>query len=312
MNAQTELKKSIRKWVPAPLMKAYHGFALRKPKDTPARRQRLRAEALQGTKFPLSRDLLEKLPTLVAHGYPSGNPDLHYQDTDVKTGIACTEAEACLLHHAARLAQPRAAMEIGSYIGWSTVHIAAGLPASSTLTCVDPFLKGGGLHETKDLDAEARFLANIKAGGAQEKVRLAAEKSPQVLDSIAPEGGWDWAFVDGWHMDGQPLKDLIGVLPLITPDAVIFLHDCWGADVRDALSFLLASGWDAHVFDTSNYLTICWKIRPAWMDEYISLGSQPEYVNGVAQARKIFHGLADASLQAIKEAYVQPVAEFVR
>ena len=300
----TEVKEVIRRWVPQPVIRACQAMVLRPPKDTPQRRERLRQEALARTTLQPSRDLLEKMPSLVAHGYPSGNPDLHYQDTEVKTGIACTAAEACLLHHAARLAQPRAALEIGSYIGWSTVHIASTI--ATTLSCVDPFLKGGGIHENKDAAAEARFLANVRRAGVQDRVRLHAHKSPDVLRAIAPPGRWDWAFVDGWHMDGQPLRDVLGLEHHLSEDAVLFLHDCWGADVRDALTRLLATGWHAHVFDTSNYLTILWRVRPRWLETFLELARRDAYVNPVAAARKPYFGLGEASLRAVRTVYQVP------
>src|SRR5689334_1349602 len=216
--------------------------------------------ALARTSHALPARLLrEAFPELVFHPGTSGNPDVHYQDREVRGAVCCTPAEAMLLHHAARLCNPAAALEIGSYVGWSTAHLASAL-ARGVLTCVDPFLEtgDGGADADAGARAHARFLQNIARAGLASKVRLVREKSPEALPALSAGVRWDFVLVDGWHLSGAPLRDVLGVLPHLAGHPVLLLHDLWIADVRDAFAHLVARGWGCHVFDTANYLALLW------------------------------------------------------
>jgi predicted O-methyltransferase YrrM len=75
---------------------------------------------------------------------------------------------------------------------------------------------------------------------------------------------WDFVFLDGWHLDGQPLRDMQMVLPFLSDTSVVALHDTWMPDVFHAARLLLQNGWQMHVFPTANTLTLCYKTEPAW------------------------------------------------
>jgi predicted O-methyltransferase YrrM len=266
------------------------------------RPERLRRKAVALTRHELSAELLEKFEELVYHPGISGNPDTHYQDHELRGAGCCTPSEAMLMYHAARLCSPASALEIGSYVGWSTAHIAHGLPRGG-LTCVDPFTEVGTHADAGPALAKERFLQNMQRAAVAEKLRLVSECSPDIIPSIAPDGGWDFIFIDGWHFHGQPLRDVIGVLPHAAPMAVILLHDVWMVPVRDALLHLVARGWSFHVFDTSNYLTILWQAEPpAWLDELRQIGEGESFKLASAASRRFQFGLDDASLAAVRHA----------
>src|SRR3954468_1499448 len=98
----------------------------------------LRVEAERGTYLYPSVPILEDLMQLVAAPSQSGHADLCYQDADILGATCCTQAEACLLHWAAHQLPPSATiLEIGSYVGWSTAHLAWG---GQQVVCIEPFL----------------------------------------------------------------------------------------------------------------------------------------------------------------------------
>lgn len=220
-----------------------------------------RAEAVDGTTLQPSKFILSRFPRLVSHPSPSGIDDLHYTDADYEGAICCTAAEATMLFELVEYSGATRLVEIGSYVGWSSAHIASGgVPRRAKLTCIDPMSEHRpDLPGSTPTSLETRFLENIAACGLRSSVTLVRGRSPEVLPEIAPSDGWDFAFVDGLHLHGQPLKDVQGVLPHLAEGAPIVLHDLYLPDVRDARDWLSGEGWHGCVLPTANLLTVCWK-----------------------------------------------------
>jgi hypothetical protein len=144
----------------------------------------------------------------------------------------------------------------------------------------------------------------MERAGVSDNVTLVREKSPDAIPGISANRRWDFIFVDGWHLQGQPLKDVTGVLPYAATDSVILLHDLWIADVRDALLYLVTRGWSYRVFDTSNYLTILWRGAPEpWLRELFDIADDEAFVLPLARARKFIFGLIDDSLVVAKSMF---------
>jgi len=247
-------------------------------------------------KHEVSRQILQAFPYFTPHGGYSGVTDLHFQDRELKGAVACTPSEATLLHLAAKHLQPLRPLEIGSYMGWSSAHIASAI--DQPLACVDPFVEiGPDLRETTSEPARQRFFSNMERSGLTAKIKLHCEKSPDVLSSIAPEGGWDFAFVDGWHLNDQPTRDLVGLLPFVSPHAIVILHDIWVRDVRDALLYILTQGFNAYICDTANFLTFCWRGPiPANLHRALLSPTWATLDNIGAHAHRITYGLKASSL----------------
>jgi predicted O-methyltransferase YrrM len=277
--------------------------------DSPNRqRARLRKKALDLTPHGLPAQFLRRFEELVFHAGMSGNPDVHYQDAEIRGAVCCTPSEAMLLNQVAQASNARRALEIGSYIGWSTAHIAAGLQC--TLTCVDPFLETGAGGETTAERAHARFLQNIQRAGLSDKVQLVRARSPDALPEVSGSEQWDFIFVDGWHLHGQPVKDVAGVLPFAAPNAVLLLHDLWIADVRDAFIFLITHGWSHRIFATSNYLTLLWRgAEPPWLGPLVATAESEPYALPSARGRRLFLGLSDDALAAVQHAHAVAARE---
>ncbi len=201
--------------------------------------QEYRADAFAQTTDPRSRQILTYCPSLVAHPglLEARRPGRMYQDWECGGAICCSSEEAIILMNEIYRWGRMQVLEIGTYVGWSALHMATALPAGGLLTCVDTFA------ERKDGDVEAVLRANIGRSGLDAKINVVRGESPDVLPAVAPPGGWDMVFIDGEHNWGQPMRDVQGVLPLLAPGAVIFLHDAWMPDVSVAIAWLRGQGW---------------------------------------------------------------------
>jgi len=231
----------------------------------PTEFETLRAQAVDGTHLPLSKNLLESFPRLVANPGISPRTDLHYQDYDLRGAIACTAAEANILDHLAFYAGPKYAVEIGSATGWSTAHIAQ----SCNLVCIDPFTEVK--PRIDGLNPAMRFWENIEACGLDNKVELIRLPSPEALDHLSDQV--DFAFVDGHHGDGQPLRDAQGLLHHLTDHALVVWHDSELRDVREAITFMQRDGWVSRGLLTSNWLVVMWRRgrQPDWWEMVVKL-----------------------------------------
>lgn len=219
----------------------------------------LRAMAVDATKPVLSRRLLDKMPRLVAHHSMSGVAGMAYSDFDLGGAVCCTAEEGMLLYYLARNARPLNPLEIGCYVGWSTAHLLAGLTA--WLHIVDPFSEVAKAV-TRDVGAQnAADLVRDRVGRNLLACELTSydihtDPSPFVLNAIAPAVGWDFVFLDGEHNQGQPARDVEGLLPHLQDDATVILHDGWHAGVQEAMVHLKSAGFAVRTLATVNLLTV--------------------------------------------------------
>jgi hypothetical protein len=151
--------------------------------------------------------------------------------------------------------------------------------------------------------AKQRFLDNMARCGLDQKIKLVCGKSPDILPELVPNGGWDFAFVDGWHLDDQPVRDLIGLLPYLQGEAVIILHDPWIRDVRDGLVLLLLKGFNLYVCDTANYLTFCWRGQLTdGLRKTIAMSKTDRLTSHISKERKAGFGLGLKTLDQLAAA----------
>ena len=69
-------------------------------------------------------------------------------------------------------------------------------------------------------------------------------------------GKFEFVFVDGWHSDGQPARDVEGALAEAAEGCVFALHDMHMTDVADAGMLLANKGYHYHRFNTRHNLAI--------------------------------------------------------
>lgn len=213
--------------------------------------------ALQNTPGE-SLEILEKLTRYVAIDPPSGvQGEYCYRDVDVTGPISATWREAQFLGMLAKKINAYRILEIGCAQGWTTAHMARHAP----VVCIDPFIETatGRLGMTV-LEQEERFLENMEILGFESsRVQLCVDYSPEAIPSLPKEGPFDLVFVDGWHHDGQPVKDVLGVLPYVSDESVIVLHDFNIPDVQNAGHVLVDQGWRFTGFATACALALFWR-----------------------------------------------------
>lgn len=118
-------------------------------------------------------------------------------------------------------------LEIGSWEGrsacWFIENILTG--ESSKLTCIDTF-KGNPENFVKShhKDVEECFNSNIKAIGAEAKVKLIVQKSSRALKFLH-ENSFDFIYVDGSHDPKDVLVDLVLSWGLLKNGGILILDD---------------------------------------------------------------------------------------
>lgn len=210
-------------------------------------------------------DILRAFPYMVPMTSPSGAQEPCYQDRDLRGALGIAISEGLILHRLVQLHNPSYILEIGSYVGWSAAFSL--FETQAHMVCVDPFKEGNGtVLPQSNMAVRDRFWENLTRLGVHDRVHLVIDESPACLPTLAlPRSrGYGLVFVDGWHFDGQPEKDVIGVLPLLSPTGIVVLHDTWMPDVQRAAHALIDRGWHIHTCPTPNYLAIAWRKAPVW------------------------------------------------
>jgi hypothetical protein len=132
----------------------------------------------------------------------------------------------------AELARGRRVIEVGSYLGLSTVCLAR---EAKHVVAVDTFDGRGTPRPRPCLDA---FLANLERYGVRDRV------TPVNPDADIPGGPFDLAFIDGAHDRASVEADVRLVLPRLAPGGLVAFHDYGGehADVTAVVDDLVAEG----------------------------------------------------------------------
>jgi hypothetical protein len=144
----------------------------------------------------------------------------------------------------------RPCLEIGSWRGWSTVHLALG---SGTLDVVDPIL------------ADPRFSESLRqscaAAGVLDAVTLYAGCSPTAVDELARTSGKKWAliFIDGDHEGEAPLLDAEAAMRHAADTAMVFFHDLVSPYVAAGLDATRNAGWRTMIYQTTQIVGVAWR-----------------------------------------------------
>jgi predicted O-methyltransferase YrrM len=187
-----------------------------------------------------------------------------WEDRSALGAVACTDREAYLLYLAARELRAVDILEVGAYVGWSTAHLAAGAHFPPVVT-IENFREHGGSLKEPDSRIRARFEQNLAACGLRDQVLLLEGDFPSVI----PPGQYDLAFLDGWHKDGAPLRDVKALAPMMRRHGVLAVHDCWIPDVQAAVNWLLGQGWSMVAFATPGMLCFFYREEPSRWGEFV-------------------------------------------
>lgn len=152
-----------------------------------------------------------------------------------------TSRELHWLYESARRLAPGAnIIEIGSYLGASSVYLAAGLgDGGGRLHCVDTWQNEGMLEgpgNTMD-----RFLSNT--AGLSQSITTTRMRSQDAL--VTMPGPFQLAFVDGDHSYEGVRADLRLLEPRMTPDGILALHDWrfFSGVTTAVLEFIRSTTW---------------------------------------------------------------------
>jgi len=143
--------------------------------------------------------------------------------------------------------RPKTVVEIGSYLGRSTVFYAKSmqvLGVDATVTAIDPHtgdrqhLLGLGVRELPSFEL---FQSHLEAAGVSDMIRPVVEKANDVV------GEWsepiDFLFIDGWHSYDAVLEDGHRWIPHLSDRSVAVFDDATRyPDVRRAIDDLVADG----------------------------------------------------------------------
>jgi len=120
------------------------------------------------------------------------------------------------------------AVEIGSYFGVSTRHIASLIPAKSKLYAVDSWEYYPGQYE--------QFLSNMVISGLASKVVPIKQKSDTAINFFKQfNKSFDLIYVDGDHETAGVISDLENYYPLLTQTGIICGDDWLLRTVRAAV-----------------------------------------------------------------------------
>jgi len=152
-------------------------------------------------------------------------------------GFMLDEEAVALFGVAAQVAQPApVAVEIGSWLGKSTVVIGAALAEKpgAKLVCVDPFDGSGDVRSESRYKSDAEALGrplrtafdqNVAAAGLSGLVQVLQGKSAEV------GGSWndpiDFLFIDGDHSYPSVVIDFDTWAHRLRPGGYLLFHDTW-------------------------------------------------------------------------------------
>lgn len=144
--------------------------------------------------------------------------DIILRDALLSRGLVPMQIDdnaARLLLLLTRLKQPTHALEVGTYFGYSAIHIARGLPPGGRLT-------------TLEVDAEVASVArrNLEACGVADRVEIVVGDAAKHLGTLAPSS-LELIFIDGPKRDYPLYLKLCA--PLLKPGGLLIADDAFAA-----------------------------------------------------------------------------------
>lgn len=145
-------------------------------------------------------------------------------------------------------------LEIGCWVGWSTVVFGL---SKIKVTVVDPVL--GGMPQ-----GEA-CRDSLSRAGLLESIHLVPGCFPAAVQPLVAKGErWSMFFIDGDHEGDAPLRDARQCHKIAEADSLILLHDACQANTCEALAWLEGQGWQCGIHYTAQLIGMAWRgaMRP--------------------------------------------------
>jgi len=131
------------------------------------------------------------------------------------------------IYYLIRQFKPQNILEVGTFVGCSTVHIALAIKdiPDAKLTTVDirdvndtetkPWIEKGSKHSPSE---------NVAQVGCRDKVTFVAQDSKQYLNDYKG-AKYDFIFLDGSHKSTDVYLEIAHSLNILTDNGIILLHD---------------------------------------------------------------------------------------
>jgi len=178
--------------------------------------------------------------------------------------------DAADLITAVRRRAPRRILEVGTFVGLSTILMALASPAEARIVSVDPNFpvsvemssmgsRLGAIDPAMPTQAVAAAVARrlgvahkleLVEGGFSASASFASRRAQSALavpvvgpGTCAAFGPFDLAFIDGLHYADVVHSDLALAVQHLTEEGVVLMHDCvgmWGTNVRAGIFQFLA------------------------------------------------------------------------
>lgn len=209
----------------------------------------LRQKALDLTTIPEVKDLLLKCPNLL---WSNGNKRSNFDYTFDNCCGCCAQEDAYILQQLVKVIKPNNILEIGCYVGWSTLNLAK--HCTGKVTAIDTFSEGKNRELIKK-----EFWSNLENNKITNVTLI--DLSEQELK---PEK-YSLIFVDVYHLEDKPIKDVELAVSCLDEKGYIVIHDSWMPSVKVACDWLDALGFKSYTFKVDSELKIYTKGDLSWI-----------------------------------------------
>ena len=179
-------------------------------------------------------------------------PHLWYADDRFPLMGFMNRDEAAILYNIALQFARKPALEIGSWLGWSTCHLAL---AGVRLDVIDP----------AHADPELRAIVDESLAdcGVAADVCLTGGRSPEGVHELAARrrDTWNLFVIDGDHEEPAPERDVRVCLPYAGRDCAFVMHDLASPAVAAGFRVLQREGFNVLVYQTAQIMGLAWRGR---------------------------------------------------
>lgn len=154
----------------------------------------------------------------------------------------------------ADLCRDKAVLEVGSYLGRSTICIAQ---TASSVVSVDTH---DGRGTAVPQDTLPQFAANLSRYGVRQKVDVNSCSFEDFINWQDPDQTFELIFIDGAHDYKSVVSDIVNATSLMAPGGLLVFHDYRSPldpDVSTAVDELISAG--AELISTHDSLAV---VRP--------------------------------------------------
>ena len=233
-----------------------------KPWDKILPNQKFNSNVFKGSSEQLNRAIYHTVMEVCALEHPVDEFDLTHTPMFTVEEMASSGISLHILKFLINLTGAKRVLEIGAFIGVSAMSFAKALPSDGRVVTIEKF----------DHFAEIA-MANFKANGLTEKIRLIQGDAFEVLAEFNQDDTFDFVFIDG---DKERYADYLNfVEPMLSEGALVVIDDAFfhgdvfnddcvtdkGAGVKESIELALRKqGYRKMFLPVSNGILVLKKI----------------------------------------------------